>query len=67
VAGTHYTALNGKLTIPAKSSFGYIDVQVLNAGASAGQAKFLGIQLDSTGSVLPNPNYNKIGLIIDQR
>jgi hypothetical protein len=67
VAGTHYVALNGTVTIPAKSSFGYVNVQVLNAGAAAGQARFVGIQLDSSGSVMPNPNYNKIGLVIDQR
>ncbi len=67
VAGTHYTALPGSVTIPANSSFGYIEVNVLDAGATAGQARFIGIQLDSTGSLRPNPNYNKIGLTIDQR
>jgi hypothetical protein len=67
VAGTHYSNLNGLITIPAKSSFGYLDIPILNAGASAGQARFLGIQLDSTGTVKPNPNYNKIGIVIDQR
>lgn len=67
VSGTHYTALSGLCTIPKDSSFGYIDVRILNAGAAAGQARFLGIQLDSSGTLKPNPNYNKIGLIIDQR
>lgn len=67
VAGTHFTALSGKVTIPANSSFGYIDIPILNAGATAGQARFIGIQLDSTGSVMPSPNYNKVGLVIDQR
>lgn len=67
VAGTHYTTLAGKVTIPAKSSFGYIDISILNPGATAGQARFLGIQLDSSGSVLPSPNYNRVGLVIDQR
>ncbi len=54
-------------TIPANSSFGYIDINIINAGATAGQARFVGIQLDSTGSLMPNPNYNKLGLTIDQR
>jgi hypothetical protein len=67
VAGTHYTAFSGKATIPAGKSFGYVDVNILDAGATAGQGRFVGIQLDSTGTVMPNPNYNKIGLVIDQR
>lgn len=67
VAGTHYTALSGICTIPANSSFGYIDLPILNAGSTAGQARFIGIQLDSTGTLKPNPNYNKLGLVIDQR
>jgi hypothetical protein len=67
VAGTHYTALSGLCTIPPQSSFGYIDVNILNAGATAGQARFLVIQLDSSGTLNPNPNYNKLGLVIDQR
>lgn len=67
VSGTHYEPLSGVCTIPANSSFGYIDVIIKNGGATAGQARFLGIQLDSTGSLKPNPNYNKIGLAIDQR
>lgn len=67
VSGTHYATLSGTCTIPANSSFGYIDLAILDAGATAGQARFLGIQLDSTGSLKPNPNYNKLGLVIDQR
>lgn len=67
IAGTHFETLSGTVTIPANSSFGYIDVVIKNNGATAGQARFLGIQLDSTGSLKPNPNYNKIGLTIDQR
>lgn len=67
IAGTHYTALSGICTIPPQSSFGYIEVNVLNAGATAGQARFIGIQLDSTGTLKPNPNYNKLGLMLDQR
>ena len=67
VAGTHYTALSGLVTIPAKSSFGFIEIGILNPGPTAGQARFLGIQLDSTGTLKPNPNYNKLGLVIDQR
>jgi hypothetical protein len=67
VAGTHYGVLSGKVTIPAKSSFGYIDIAVLPQGPTAGQARFIGIQLDSSGSMRPFPNYDRIGLVIDQR
>jgi hypothetical protein len=67
IAGTHYTQLSGKLTIPAKSSFGYIDIQVLNPGPTAGQARYIGLRLDSTGSILPSVNYMQLGLVIDQR
>lgn len=67
VAGTHYTALSGKVTIPAGSSFGYIDIQVLNPGSTAGQARFLGIEIDGSGSLRPSMNYNKVGIVIDQR
>jgi hypothetical protein len=67
IPGTHYNALPGTVTIPANSSFGYIDIVVRNNGATAGQARFIGIQLDSSGSLKPNPNYNKIGVTIDQR
>jgi len=71
VPGTHYnivgTSPAGTVTIPANSSFGYIDIQVINAGATAGQARYIGIELTGNGSVKPNPNYNKIGIAIDQR
>jgi hypothetical protein len=67
VAGTHFTALSGKANIPAGSSFGYIDISILNAGVAAGQGRFIGIKLDSTGTVLPSLNYREIGLVIDQR
>jgi len=67
VSGTHYTALSGTCTIAPQTSFGFIDVAIINNGPTAGQARFLGIQLDSSGTLKPNPNYNKIGLVIDQR
>ncbi len=67
VIGTHVGTLSGVCTIPAGSSFGIINVEVLRGTATAGQARFIGIQLDSTGTLRPNPNYNKLGLVIDQR
>lgn len=67
VAGTHFVPLAGTVTIPAKSSFGYIDVTMLAGTATAGQARFLGIQLNSSGTIKPSENYSRVGLIIDQR
>lgn len=69
VAGTHYniTSAVNLITIPANSSFGYIDINIINGASSAGQGRFFGIRLDSSGTLLPNPNYNRIGFVIDQR
>jgi len=67
VAGTHYSALSGQVTIPKGTSFGYITIQVLNPGVSVREARFIGIRLDSTGTVRPSPNYDRVGLLIDQR
>jgi hypothetical protein len=67
VAGTHFAPLSGKAVFPANSSFAFIDLNVLNNGAAAGQARFLGIRLDSSGTVMPSVNYRSLGLVIDQR
>ena len=65
VAGTHYTALAGKVTIPAKSSFGYIDVPILNPGATSGTVDLV-IRLTGGTGVTISPNYNTVGLRISQ-
>ena len=67
VPGTHYTALSGTVTIPANSSFGYIDIQILRPAATAGTAAFIGIRLTDAGDIKPSQNYKEIGLVIDQR
>ena len=67
VANTHYSITGNTITIPAKSSFGYIDIVIRNNGTTAGQARFLGIELNESGSIKPNPNYSKIAIAIDQR
>jgi len=67
VPGTHYTALGNTVTIPADSSWGYINLAILDAGATAGQARTIGIALDSTGSVKASPNYRNFAIAIDQR
>lgn len=67
VAGTHYTALSGRITIPANSSFGTLTIPLLPGTAAAGTARYIGIQLDSSGTILPSINLRTIGIIIDQR
>lgn len=66
-AGVHYQALTGTVTIPANSSYGYITINILDAGATPAEARFLGIQLNNSGTLKPNPNYDQIGIAIDQR
>jgi hypothetical protein len=67
VPGTHYTAFGSTVTIPADSTWGYINLAILDAGATAGQARTIGISLDSTGTVKASPNYRHIAIAIDQR
>lgn len=64
VAGTHYQT-SGTLQIPANSSFGFIEVEILNPGATTG-TKDLVLELESSASLKANPNYNKVGLRIAQ-
>lgn len=65
VAGVHYAALPGKVTIPANSSFGYIDVQILNPGATPG-TRDLVIRLTGGPNITVSQNYNTVGLRISQ-
>jgi len=67
VAGTHYAALSGTVTIAANSSFGYIDIQILNPGPTAGTARFIGIRLKDNENVKVSANYKEAGFVIDQR
>lgn len=67
VEGVHYSFADNKITIPADSSFGYLSINILDAGATAGEARTVGIQLDSTQSLLPSLNYRTIAIAIDQR
>jgi hypothetical protein len=67
VAGTHFTALSGTTVIPANSSFGYIDIPILNPGPTAGAARFIGIRLKDNENVKVSVNYREAGFVIDQR
>lgn len=67
VAGTHFTGLSGSVSFPPNSSFAYIDIPILNAPATAGAGRFLGIRLTNSGTIPPAVNYSELGLVIDQR
>jgi hypothetical protein len=66
VAGTHYRQFSQVVKIPANSSFGEVEVEVLNPGV-AGAARTLELILSSgTNGIKSNPNYNRIRLSIAQ-
>lgn len=67
VAGTHYTGLSGSVNFPANSSFAFIDIPILNAPATAGEGRYLGIKLNNNGTLKAAVNYSELGLVIDQR
>lgn len=67
VPGTHYTALSGVCTIPANSSFGYIDVPIINPGVSATETRSVGLELTDGGDIAPSFNYRKVVFVISQK
>jgi hypothetical protein len=61
---TESTAIAGtnSITIPAKSSFGELKVNILKAPAQAGKTASLVFVLEGNGSdINPNANYKKVG------
>jgi hypothetical protein len=67
VAGTHYSALSGKVDFPANNSFAFLEIPILNPGSTAGSGRYLGIKLNNTGTLKAAVNYSELGLVIDQR
>lgn len=66
VAGTHFRSFTPVVKIPANSSFGEVEVDILNPGV-AGAARTLELILSSgTNGITSNPNYNTIRLSIAQ-
>ncbi len=66
VPGTHFTAITGKGTIPANSSFGTVTITILNPGVSSTTARDLVLQLVDNASIKASVNYAKVGLRISQ-
>lgn len=67
VAGTHYAALPGTISIPADSSFGYINLNILNSGTSSATPRELVLMLTGGDNITPNRNYKVLGLRISQQ
>jgi hypothetical protein len=67
IVGTHFAALPGTITIPAKSSFGFIDLKILPSPSGPGEGRFVGIKLNNSGTIKTSVNYSQLGLVIDQR
>ena len=65
-AGVHYTPLSGTGTIPANSSYGYIDIALLNSGVSSTTPVILVLEILSNDIVAANTNYAKVGFSIAQ-
>ncbi|MEJ7674552.1 MAG: hypothetical protein WKF59_18105 [Chitinophagaceae bacterium] len=55
------------MTIPANSSFGFLDLQILASPAAPGTGRFIGIRLNNTGSLKVSVNFSELGLVIDKR
>ena len=68
VAGVDYALPTSKaLTIPANSSFGFLDLQILASPAAPGTGRFIDIRLNNTGSLKVSVNFSELGLVIDKR
>lgn len=65
VRDTHYKT-TGTLKIPANSSFGFIEIHILNPGATSGGPRNLVLELESSATLKANPNYNVVGISIAQ-
>lgn len=65
VRGTDYE-VSGTVTIPADSNFGEVEVQIKNGGAAVTTNKLIVLELNSTDAIKVNPNYKRIGILINK-
>jgi len=65
VSGTHFTT-TGTTTIPANSSFGEVEIQILNAGASTAGPRDLILELIGATDLPPVENEKRLGVRIAQ-
>ena len=67
IPGIDYAPLNGVVTIPANSSFGFLEIRILPTGPMPGSGRFIGLRLNNSGSLKISENYSALGLVIDKR
>lgn len=67
IPGIDYAPLSGVVTIPANSSFGFLEVRILPTAAMPGAGRFIGLKLNNSGTLKVSPNYSELGLVIDKR
>lgn len=67
VAGTHFVAPSGIVTIPPNSSFGTITIQLINSGVSTNQTALVGVEILNDGDVKASTNYAKLAFAISQK
>ena len=65
VAGTHFTT-GTTVTIPANSSFGEIEVQILNPGVTSTTPRILVLELTGASDLPPSENEKRLGISISQ-
>jgi hypothetical protein len=65
VAGTHFTT-GSTLVIPANSSFGEIEVQILNPGVASSTPRDLILELTGAADLPPSENEKRLGVRISQ-
>ncbi|WP_439881263.1 hypothetical protein ACSX1A_19245 [Pontibacter sp. MBLB2868] len=65
VQGTHFN-VSGKVTIPANSSFGYIDVEILNPGTALATEKLIVLELAGNDKLKPNPLDKRVAILINK-
>ena len=63
--GTHYT-ITGTVVIPANTSFGEVEVRVVNPGVSSATPVGLVLELEGNETVKPSQNYKFLGMQISQ-
>lgn len=65
VSGTHFTA-TGTYMIPAGSSFGEVEITILNPGTSSTTQRYLVIELEGNGTFGASANFKRMGIQISQ-
>jgi len=64
VAGTHYKIVNENVTIPANSSFGDLQIEILRVPPQTGTTLNLVVTIEGNAETKPSENYKRLGWAI---